>query len=337
MTTTAVLQLVDRGLVALDDPAVVEKYAPELLKLDILKEYNDSGPVWAKRQNPITLKHLLSHSSGLAYSFTSPNVARWTEETGAPGPWGGTIEGFCEPLNFEPGTSWVYGIGIDWAGIIIERVTGQTLAEYFQENIFAPLGIENFTFYPSDHVRSHIQQVVGRNEDGSLKPVPSIRSLDTTPGQLSGGGGLIGTARGYLRFLQGVLASKTEGNGGLISPASFKTLFTNALPPRGPDNTCYQGIGTMTKRQDYHDPAHVTNGTAEGLEHSVGLLLNITDSVYGRKAGSGCWDGAAKTQYWVDPTTGVAGICFSQILAPNPDPFMKVYNAFERTLYDNLE
>lgn len=125
-------------------------------------------------------------------------------------------------------------------------------------------------------------------------------------GELAGGAGLFGTAKDYLSFLRGVLASdpsrqSTSDNNGtskLISGESFRELFNDSIPPTVPKT----GLLSMMQRQTYHDPTY----TLEEVGHSVGLCLNFRDSKYGRKAGSGCWDGAAKTQYWLDPVSGIA-------------------------------
>jgi CubicO group peptidase (beta-lactamase class C family) len=219
---------------------------------------------------------------------------------------------FIGGIDFEFTLTRLLQVGIDWAGIFVERITGQSLEEYFREHIFTPCGITTITFYPTDEIKARMQQMVGRDVDhvGKLVHKPSIRPLDGEVGQLSGGGGLFGTSRDYLRFLQGVLAS-TKGDGkGLLSQQSYDLLFANALPPRGPNNTCYADLARMAKGQTYHDPSQVE---AEELEHSIGLCLNPKDSVHGRKGGSGCWDGAAKTQYWLDPKTGIA-VSLSPIL-----------------------
>jgi CubicO group peptidase (beta-lactamase class C family) len=307
VTTVSVLQLVDRGLLDLDDPAIVEKHLPELWSQPIMRfRETDAEPTFTARTVPLTLKHLLTHTSGLSYFFNTPEITRWEKHVGrrTESLWSGTVEGFVQPLIFEPGTQWRYSIGIDWAGILVERVSGEDLETYFAKHIFEPLGIKNITFVPTPEVQDRLQKVCTRDGD-RIVHTESMRSI-TNPslGQLSGGGGLFGTARDYLRFLRGLLASGVPGaEGTILSQKAFKTLFTDALPPRG--QGVHAGLAEMTTRQTYHDPEHTAND-AQYLGHSVGLVLNVRDSVNGRKAGSGCWDGAARTQYWLDPTTGVA-------------------------------
>lgn len=303
VTSVAVLQLVDRGLVDLDDAELIERVCPELAALPILTGMDGNKPITTPRTAPITLRRLLTHTSGLAYDFTSPLLEQWKKATNHPPHYG--VKGqkaYCEPLVFQPGEKWLYSIGIDWAGIVVERVSGQDLEAYFHEHIFGPLGLtpKDVSFIPED-VHARIQQVCGRDENGKLKHTESLRpvGLDAESiGQLSGGGGLVGTAKAYMRFLQGILQREA---GGIVSERAFKTLFTDSLE----SGDVRKGLAAMTMRQTYHDPEHTAND-GQYLGHSVGLVLSLKDSVNGRKKGSGCWDGAAKTQYWLDPATGIA-------------------------------
>ncbi|TXT06177.1 hypothetical protein VHUM_03650 [Vanrija humicola] len=335
MTTTAVLQLVDAGVLSLCDPAVVERYAPELCALPILHGYSGDGEaILSERSTPLTLTHLLTHTSSMTYAFNNENTARWVAERGVPSYFehGAGVAGFAVPLAFEPGSSWTYGMGIDWAGIIVERASGRTLEEYFAEHIWRPLGITSMTFLPSQAHLDRLQKVQTRDEGGRLVPSAPLRPIVANPTikQLAGGGGVMGTARDYLTFLRGILASGRPSSGTGATPALFSRAAFRDV------KAVYAALEKTTTTQGYHDPAHTANG-AQGLGHSVGLVLNSADSVHGRRGGSGCWDGAAKTQYWIDPATGIAGICFTQLLTPNPDPFMGTYNRFERALYDALE
>ncbi|CAK9785896.1 beta-lactamase/transpeptidase-like protein [Cutaneotrichosporon oleaginosum] len=336
VTSVAVLQLVDRGLIDLDDPEVVEKHCPELCALPVLTGQDGDELLSEPRTQPLTVRRLLTHTSGLAYSFTSPLLAAWHAQNSPPPHYGEkTTKGFEEPMVFQPGERWLYSIGIDWAGILVERISGLTLQDYFHEHIFRPLclTVDDVTFIPNDDVRARMQKICRRLPDGSLETAEPMRPLDLsadTIGQLSGGGGLHGTARAYLRFLQGVL-NRADG---IVSEAGYAELFADSL--RGASSAVKKGLGVMTNRVGYHDPEHTAND-AQHLGHSVGLVLSLKDSVNGRREGSGCWDGAAKTHYWLDPATGIAGICFTQLIAPSGDPWLRVYNEFERTLYDALE
>lgn len=303
----------EKGLLSLDDPQLIEEHLPDLCRMPVMDDCPPGQqPITHIRQKPITLRLLLSHQSGLSYEFNDPNLATWAKEHKNGMSWlapHATPSEFCQPLAFEPGTQWRYSIGLDWAGILIERVTKKTLDEVFQETIFRPLGIEGqLSFYPTEDIKRRLQPICNSvGEEGKLvvdweafRPRPwSVEEL----GQHPGGAGLFGTAKAYLRLLQGVLACRDQ-EGGILSPVSFKELFTNSLPPRPARQ--YSDMASIAIEQGFHDPAHLSGGTGDFIEHSVGLFVNTADSCFGRKAGSGCWDGAARTMFWLDPTTGIA-------------------------------
>lgn len=320
----------EKGIVSLDDPAIIEKTLPELCQLPVLT-YTDAGEQLSKRKNPITLRHLLTHTSGLAYGELDPILNRYMTEHKIPPALSLAtgIEGFLLPLAFEPGTRWTYGLGIDWAGFLLERLTGEKLGDYFQKNIFAPLGIKSISFIPQPDLKNQMG-ITGRDENGKLIKSPGLRGLDPSTVQIhSGGGGLLGTGKDYLRFLQAVLASKQPG--GIISPESYKLLFTNQLPPRE------QGTKHYDDMKEFYDIWGTYDWNSD-IGWGLGFSVNGKDSKYGRKAGSGTWLGICKTEYWLDPATGIAGFCGTQILSLVwPDAHAKVYTGFETAVYKALE
>jgi methyl acetate hydrolase len=254
-----------------------------------------------------------NHTTGLSYPWNSPSLTRWRQEHSKPELLSGgvDIDAFVQPLDYEPGTRWRYSTGLDWAGILISRVTGKSLEEVFQENIFTPCGIKDMTFYPRQDIKDRMMGMCTRGEDGkvirSYSP-PMNREMDPEKvgAVFSGGGGLFGTARDYLTFLRHILASQDPSSTSikpLLSQSSFQLLFTDVLPQT---SEIKADLAATAKEQNVYDPSVLTNGTGELLGHSPGLFLTKADSKFGRKAGSGCWDGAAKTQYWIDPTTGIA-------------------------------
>ncbi|KAL1409435.1 hypothetical protein Q8F55_003418 [Vanrija albida] len=349
VTSVACLQLCDRGVLSLDNPAVIDHYLPEVACQPVLRGYASDAPgseILEPRTVPMTLRHLLSHSSGLAYGLFSPVLERWMNERDRYSRHffddddGGVSGHIGVPLVSNPGERFVYGIGIDWAGIMVERASGLTLEEYFQQNIFTPLGLHDLVWFTNDDVRSRLQQACGR-VGGELVHSNGIRALvEREKGikQLAGGGGLIGTAKDYLTFLRAILRSAQPG--GLLTPESYAELFANSLPPRD-QTTGYADLASVVYTQPYSDDNMCANG-GQGLAHSVGLTINTVDSVHGRKAGSGTWGGACKTDYWIDPATGIIGMCFAQIFAPAPEPpatepFNVAHEKFERAVYDAIE
>jgi methyl acetate hydrolase len=218
-----------------------------------------------------------------------------------------------QPILFEPGTDWKYSIGLDWAGVLLTRVSGQSLEEYFKSNIFDKCGMTSTSFFPTQDLKSRMMKVCERNSDGSLRPeaAPTMgREMDAgkVGPFLSGGGGLFGTAKDYLSFLRAILASSPQSaqpaSNPLLSASSYRELFTHALDANS--SASLSSLAAMAKDQNIHDPAVLTNGTGDHIAHSVGLFINKIDSKFGRKANSGCWDGAAKTYYFIDPASGIA-------------------------------
>ncbi|KAL8286141.1 hypothetical protein RQP46_004629 [Phenoliferia psychrophenolica] len=352
VTTIACLRAVDAGILDLDSVELVEKHLPEVGKMEILEGYSDKGEaIFKPATQKITLKKLLSHNAGMAYEFNSPLIARWRKENN-PGNMLGphaTVDHLVQPLIYEPGLAWNYSTGIDWAGILLSRATNKSLEDRYQSEVFARCGMTSTSFFPTEDIKSRLMAMcTRRGEDGKiilLEGVAMGRAMDANEvgPLLCGGAGLFGTAKDYLSLLRNVLAASPDNpdypTDPLISKASFKILFTHTCPtetPLGPTST-KSDLVKMALRQNYHDPAFLVDGKGENVGHSVGLFLNLADSVNGRKAGSGCWDGAAKTQMWIDPASGLAGVCCTNLLAQNPDTYNGVYVGYERLLYDSIK
>lgn len=312
MTSVAIVQHVERGVIDLDDAELVHRTCPELDKHGILEGFDDVGqPILRPRKGKFTLRHLLAHTSGMGYPRLNAKIGRWEDVTGHPRFWEGTIDSFNKPTLFEPGTAWEYGLGIDWAGIVLERVAGRTLEDIFQKDIFGPLGISSneMSFYPNENTVPRLQLVCRRDDAGKIVHSAPIVNPDRTPaeiGQLAGGGGLFGTAPAYLRFLQGVLACARGGDSAILSPEGYKLLFANSLPPPGENNTCTEDIYIAAGEQVSNDPSRVDLGR---MEHSIAFPMTTVDSPHGRKSGSGAWGGAGQTLYWIDPKSDLAVSC----------------------------
>lgn len=292
-------------MASLDDPDLLDQHIPEISKQDILVSYTDEGPsgkpVYVPRKTRITLRMLLSHTAGLGYAERNTMIKRWQDDHGV----GYQSKGYkmvLGPLVYEPRTRWRYGTGVDWAGILLERITGDTLGAWFQNNIFQPLGITSITFEGTEETEANMMTMCYRKpEDGGKITLPpphmrppggynGIKRNIQEKGRHNGGGGLMGTARDYLRFLRGILASRDAPPGtGLISRAMFDELFKSSLPPRGPDNKCYADCAKSMLFGTFTDPSHTAND-GQHLAHSVGFMLNTADSIHGRRAFSGTWD-----------------------------------------------
>lgn len=292
VTSLAALQLVEQGKIAIDDPSVIEKHLPELWEQKILTGFDDDGkPQLVDRKNPITLRHLLTHTSGLGYAFLRPDtLERYEKQEKLKGfleP-GVGVEAYVRPLLFEPGTHYAYGTGVDWAGILVMRLTGQTLDEYFHEHIFGPLGIgkEELTFYPTDTVKSRLQAMTARAAatQGHIVLYPGWRPLakfsPNMIGLQSGGAGMVGTLRAYLKFLSGIL--RCQEPGGVISPETFKLVFTDQMPEGdAPRKDIVDFLEFMGSKDSKQIPGRVT--------HSLALCFLADGNDDGCSPGSARW------------------------------------------------
>jgi methyl acetate hydrolase len=313
LTSLACIQLWEKGLVDFDDAELINKHLPELVEQKVLEGFEADGSArLVDRTTPLTLRRLLTHTSGLSYSFLTPElIGRWQATNKKPGFLDKHVgvEALAEPLTFQPGTRYGYGIGIDWAGVLVMRLTGQKLGAYFDEHIFGPCGVKNISFYPTKEIKANLQQLCGRDatpernliHTAGFRDVPSLEPEDI--GLHMGGAGLIGSPREYMTVLRHVLQCKDKD--GLIKQSTFPLLFENALPPReeeGKSHTCYRDLGMINALLGDTEAQFISG---DKVHHSLALCVDDADSEYGRKKGTAFWGGIAKTKFWIDPTTGV--------------------------------
>ncbi|KLT44390.1 beta-lactamase/transpeptidase-like protein [Cutaneotrichosporon oleaginosum] len=313
LTSLACIQLWEKGLVDFDDEELIKKHLPELVEQPVLEGFEADGtPRLVPRTTPLTLRRLLTHTSGLSYSFLTPElIGRWQVMNKKPGFLDKNvgIEALVEPLTFQPGTRYGYGIGIDWAGVLVMRITGQKLGAYFDEHIFGPCGVKNISFYPTKEIKANLMQLCGRDatpernliHTAGFRDVPALEPEDI--GLHMGGAGLIGSPREYMTILRHVLQCKDKD--GLIKQSTYPMLFENALPPRekeGKSHTCYRDLGGIISLLG---DTEVKFASGEKTHHSLALCVNDDDSENGRKKGTAFWGGIAKTKFWIDPATGI--------------------------------
>ncbi len=313
ITTAAALELVARGALDLDEP--VGRRLAALAEPSLLEGFDAEGaPVLRAARKPVTLRTLLSHTSGLAYDFNSAETLRFLEHRGQSL---GSAGGLGLPLVFEPGERWCYGVGIDVAGLLIEAATGRSLGEALSEIVFHPLGMDDTTFDPTPEHNARRAGLHARLPDGQLLPIDPIPPL---PADLRGGGGLCSTPKDYAKFLRAVV----HGGGGVLSPGALAGLSTS--------QTGAAGVGEIQSvmphlSSDYRPMPGVRKG------FTFGFLQNHDALPGGRAAGSLSWAGLPNCYYWADPASGVAGALFAQSL-PFADPrVLEVFDAFERAVY----
>ncbi len=325
ITTTAAMQLVEQGKVSLTEPAA--KYLPELGKLDVLEGFDSTTgkPILRPAKRQVELRHLLTHTSGFVYPVWDEDLARYGKVTGNAAP--PTAVAPLTPLAFEPGTQWQYGTGIDWAGKLVEKVTGLTLEQYFQRNILEPLGMKDTTFvFPETKFRRLVSSY-RRQADGSLREDP--RTLPVTPKEYSGGGGLFSTAPDYIRFTQMILRKGKSADGRQILAAkTVEMMSTNQI---GSVNVHKMKTTDPSVSADVDMHPGAPPGAMD--KYTFGFLLNQAAYPGGRSAGSLAWAGVENTFYWIDPRRGISAVIMMQFF-PFVDPeAVGMLGDFEKAVY----
>ena len=206
VTGTAAMQLVEEGRIGLDQP--IGDVLPVVKNVKVLEGFDaDGAPRLRDPRGPVTLRHLLTHTSGYGYDVFNPDLGRYIEVVGLPSILSHKNGSLRVPLLFDPGTGWEYGIGIDLAGKMVETVTGQTLEAYFQQHIFEPLGMRDTSFLLSDNMARRLVGAHFRGPDG--KPAPISFESPKDADFYAGGAGLFSTAPDYLAFTRMLMASGT--------------------------------------------------------------------------------------------------------------------------------
>ncbi|GKT47065.1 acyltransferase LovD [Colletotrichum spaethianum] len=325
ITTVAVLQLVERGLVTLDED--ISSHVPALASQQVLRGFEkgeEGKPILEPRNNPLTLRALLTHSAGTAYDFLSPSlIQRWQALHGIVPVSGGDVEArFSYPLLHQPGEDWTYGNGIDWAGRVVEVLTGVDLGSYMQTNIFGPLGLTSFTFSRAEVVRQGTLWPLSGRDPSTGKVVP-YTGLDLEAGATSplGGQGLYGRMDEYVQILHSLLVD----DGKLLRPETAAAMFEPQL-------------GEVPKRallREMEDPSWTVGDFPVTREYDWGLggLLVDGDAHPHRKRGMLIWGGAANISWWIDREAGLAGVFGTQIM-PSGEVVTEDYiKAFEGEMY----
>jgi methyl acetate hydrolase len=314
ITSVAAMQLIEQHRLGLDDRA--DKYLPELTNLKVFERFDSTSGTYTVRPatRTLTVRHLLTHTSGLGYNFTSSVVRDFKPRGGE--------QYRAGPLLFEPGEQWLYGTSTDWVGRLVESISGQTLDAYFREHILGPLKMAD-TFYnvPADK-QKRLVAVHRRRSNGSFELDPNQPALAVT--QFSGGGGLASTANDYIRFLQMLLNRGTLNGVRILSSDSVTLMGTNQIGSVG-----VRALKTALPERS-SDFTFVDDGRDKW---GLGFLITAAGQNGKRSTGSLSWGGIDNTYFWVDPTRGVAGVILMQFLPFADTRALAVYDAFERAVY----
>ena len=323
VTATAAMQLVEKGKLTLDRPA--SEVVPQVGRAQVLDGWDGDKPRLRAPKRPITLRHLLTHTAGYAYEIWSADVARYQESTGTPGITTCTNAALTTPLLFDPGDRWEYGINIDWAGKMVEAVSGQPLDRYFEDNIFRPLGMTDTSFRVSASQRARLASVHQRDDKGVLTPIEF--ALPENPEFLMGGGGLYGTARDYLAFARMIMNGGTANGAQVLSRQTVEQMAQNHIG-------ALEVTTLRTVMPPLSNDAEFFPGTSK--KWGLSFLINTQPSPTGRSAGSLAWGGLANTYFWIDRTKRVCGVFLSQLVPFCDHTALDLYAKFETEVYRAL-
>ncbi|MEY2397799.1 MAG: hypothetical protein QOJ00_973 [Actinomycetota bacterium] len=301
----ALMQLYERGEFQLNDP--VHRWIPEWANLKVRAKDGVVDP-----QRPMTVRDCLMHMTGLGWGIDPPLTmdkflpAMMTIRGGRDGTLADLVTNLAQhPLEFSPGTQWLYGLSTDICGRLVELMSGLALDDYLEQEIFGPLGMVDtgFSVAPASANRLAANYVRNAKKELRLLDDPEKSSYLTHPKFLSGGGGLAGTTGDYLRFTQ-MLVNGGELDGvRVLGRKTVELMSMNHLPgggeladfaaPGGYGETGFEGVGF-------------------GLTMAVGLGPVATQTV-GSK-GDFYWGGAASTAFWVDPAEDLTVVFMTQLM-----------------------
>ena len=308
ITAVAIMSLYDQGKLNLDDK--VSKYIPEFLDTQVYKDL-DGKHSFEPQKTPLTIRHLLTHTSGIPYGWESSytdsiyNVRQhmrkdWTLEEM-------TKDIATIPLKFQPGTKYNYGLGIDIAGYIVEVVSGEKLNNYFKTVIFDPLKMNDTRFYIPEEKREQLSELYTMDENGKLIIVsdPNMEKnfgSAKPPKLLLGGAGLISTLNDYETFCR-MLLNKGELNGKrILSEKASEMIMTNQYPKEMKTNS--------------------------QMGHGLSGMVNLDTGEYN-------WGGAAATSFWINPTDSLILICYTQLFG-SPTSYATEFKAtLDKALVDS--
>jgi methyl acetate hydrolase len=320
VTTAAAMQMVEQGKLKLDQPA--SEILPDLASAQVLEGFDAAGaPKLRPAKRPITLRQLLTHTAGYTYDIWNENTGRYEKQANLPALITCKEDALKTPLAFEPGDRWEYGINIDFAGKMVEKVSGERLESYFHEHIFGPLGMADTSFKLSPSQRARLVAMHARGADG-LKPIEF--EMPQEPEFFMGGGGLYSTGPDYLKFVRMFLNRGNLDGKTVLRPETVALMGKNQI---GDVN-----VGVLkTVMPDSSLDAEFFPGMVK--KWGLGFMINTETAPTGRSAGSLAWAGLANTYFWIDPTKNLAGVILMQLL-PFVDPqALQTFADFESGLY----
>ena len=316
VTSVGVMMLVEEGKLGLDDE--VSKYLPQFKAPQVLSKVDVAAGTYETRPatRPITIRQLLTHTSGIGYSWSDPGLALVQKKTGA--------ADLDLPLVNEPGAQWTYGASTRVLGMVIEKISGLTIDKYLEARILGPLGMKDTTYaVPS----SKTARVVSRNQrtDGKIVEIPNP---DPIPPTIRGDGGLYSTAADYGRFVQMILNQGQLGGVRILKEQTVREMSRNQT---GNVKVRLQPTAEPLRSKPY------PLGAGEdvwGLGFQIAAPAKPASNM--RRPGSMNWAGINNTFYWIDPEKQIGVIVLMQLLPFYDDAAIKILQGVEERVYQHV-
>ncbi len=317
VTSVAIMMLYEEGRFELDDP--VSKHLPAFKGVKVVSDPSDLDKPLIDPQRQMTVRDLLQHTSGLTYGlFGNTAVDRRYRELDMLSR-DATLEQFVDklgsvPLLFEPGGRWNYSVSVDVLGRLVEVLSGVPLDEFFAHRIFKPLDMKDTAFFvPDEKLDRFAANYATVGDRLNLIDSPETSPYRYSPKFFSGGGGLVSTARDYMRFCQMLLSGGQLGDARILKPETVALMASNHLP----DEIMPIGFGIIKR-----------SGVGFGLGFAV--RVEATSGEPPQAVGEYRWGGAASTNFWIVPKLDLIGIALTQHM-----PLANSYdNDFRRIVYE---
>jgi methyl acetate hydrolase len=316
VTSVAIMMLVDEGKLKLDDD--VATYLPKYKNPLVISKFNEADATYETRpaKRPITIRHLLTHTSGIGYAVGSSMVTKIVAKT--------KKSELDLPLQFDPGESWAYGPSTRVLGDVVEAISGQKLDAFLESRILEPLGMRDTSYLVPAEKYGRVVAVNTRGADGKLVEQPVPATLAAT---VQGDAGLYGTAGDYALFLRMLLNRGTLNGKRILSEESVKTMFE-------PNS----GTVVVKEQQSVNLSLSRNFPTGAGKDKwGLGFQLASEKLPNKRSPGSGTWAGVFNTHFFIDPIKELGVIVMMQTLPFYDDTSMAVYGGVEETVYKNLK
>ena len=324
ITSAAVMMLYEEGHFSLDDP--VGKFIPELASLKVYDGMGETGMRLADQQQPVTIRHLLTHTSGLSYGFHQDSPVEEMYREADITPPDGTLQEMVEklgrlPLVTQPGTKWRYSFATDVLGYLVEVISGKPFDQFLQDGILDPLGMSDTSFFAPEEKLDRLATVYGASPNGKIVPFhnPLVDRHARPHTLFSGGGGLVSTGADYMRFCQMLLNGGVLGDQRLLAPKTVEMMRSNHLA----DELKPFAVGQSNASD------------AKGCGFGLGFRVVMDIAQHGIIGSNGIysWGGAASTVFWIDPQEDMVAILLTQFM---PSSYYPLRREFQIATYQAM-